>query len=369
MKYNETAEFNTPDEALNCSEMYDACKRELYQGEKDYTNLTISNYCLLFPVMVNKYDSMSFGGSRGWMAKNTNSGKYRILYNLNISQIYIKYCSNAKYFGMDYIDSDMNYTKFSLDQFKKELVEETNKLPEDLDFQKTIKKMNIDNIDGYIENIKNNLSYFKTLDSCYFNDEISRISNKYSFFEIHDLSSYKKCLYLIVLDEYKQFYVGKCVGGLKNRMRKHWLAKVIPGRQLWKGSFDYSRMKFDNFKMLDATRIFVCENIDLVLQSNSDFANSPQIECTSAFGETLFYENMDDLSKAERIVIDDCKCMFCLSDRPTLMNDPYYVEISKRYNIALSDIKLMHYLNIDEYKPLERDNEVLKMIERQRTKR
>ena len=333
-------EFETEKQALN-GEEYDAWKTDLEEDQKDYSNLIMGNYKFLYPVLVDKYSSFSPIPQKGWLCQNTDNGKYKIILNLNASQMYIKYCSNSSYLGLEYIEEDMAYSRFSLVGFEKETEEEIKKL---IEKDKWYGSFLEGHKEKYVNNIKKNLSIFNSLDKDAFNKEINRVAVKYHFREIQNMSSYKNCLYLAVLDEYNQFYVGKCVGGLKNRMRKHWVAKVIPGRQLWTGSDDFSRAKYDNFQMFDTTRLFVCEDIKTILEENAQEANDPSIVWSNTFGIKPEFEEMKDLDKAERIVINNSKCIFSLSDRVPLPGWEKYKEFSKKFNIPEEDLLIKHFL-------------------------
>ena len=130
-------------------------------------------------------------------------------------------------------------------------------------------------------------------------------------------------------------------------MRKHWTAKIIPSRHLWNGGFESSKLKFDDFKIYDTTRIFVCTDIKKIIEENYVEANDRRIEITNTFGlET--YDTMNELAKAERIVINNCRCVFCLSDRTPLMNYSKYDELEKEYGISRYDLLIKQYLRLDK---------------------
>ena len=336
----ELNEFDTGKQALN-GEDYDAWETNLEDGQKNYSNLVMGSYKFLYPVLVDKYSSLSPIPQKGWLCQNTDNGKFKVILNLNASQMYIKYCSNSSYLGLEYIKEDMVYSRFSLEGFEKETEEEISKLiKKDKWYEDFLKGHK----EKYLYNIKKNLDMFATLDKGAFNEEINRVVNKYHFREVQDMSSYKNCLYLAVLDDYNQFYVGKCVGGLKNRMRKHWVAKVIPNRQLWIGSDDFSRAKYDNFQMFDTTRIFVCDDIKKILEENAQEANDPNLVWSNTFGIKPDFEEMKDLDKAERIVINNSKCIFTLSDRVPLPGWEKYKEFSERFNVPEDELLIKHFL-------------------------
>ena len=275
------------------------------------------------------------------------------------------------YLGMEYIKDEMTYSHLNENNFITEFNAETDKyLSKYEDRQnlemiyKKYKDCFMDNSEKFINNLRINLHFFKSLDEIGFKKEVERVSLKYHFKQIDDMSSYKNCLYMAVLDEYKQIYVGKCVNGLKNRMRKHWNAKIIPNRQIWSGGFEYSRIKYDNFKLFDTTRLYVCNDIESIIIENQNEANDMRLEHDNTFGYN-YYECMSDLDKAERIVINNMKCAFSLSDRVALTTYDYYEELSKKYELSKENLLIKHYIKLDEYKPIERNKEVLESIQRE----
>lgn len=334
-------EFPTEKMALNSYNEYVVSKCEISNGDKNYTGLTIGKYFVMYPVLIYKTFS-SF--KKGWMCRILDKGKYKIVLNLNLSKLYFDNNSDSVYFGVKYVSGDLVYSKLNEKQFKEEYVNETLKIKKnDEDY------INQEKCDKAIENLHRNLNFFVSLDDSAFNKELSRIAQKYHFKEVNDISSYKNCLYILVIDEYKQFYVGKCVGGLKNRTRKHWNAKIIPYRQFWDGGCMYSRLKIDNFKMLDTTRIFVSDEIEQIILENKEIAENPKLEKANTFDYT-YYENMTSLDKAERIVINDCLCKFCLSDRTPLLLCPCYDKLETKYGINRDNLQIKHYLGVEEYK-------------------
>lgn len=359
-------EYPTEKEALDSYEEHDVSRCELIKGEKDYTGLTIGKYFAMYPVSI--FGVWSFSKKKGWMCKIIDKGTYQIVLNANLSKLYLDNNSDSVYFGMEYVSSDLIYSKLNEKQFKEEYLAETQKMKETDEWWIEHKKEYLNNCDKMVENLNNNFKYFNSLDGSAFNDELDRVTQTYHFKEVKDISNYKNCLYILVFDEYKQFYVGKCVGGLKNRTRKHWNAKIIPDRQLWNGGFECSRIKTDNFKMFDTTRIFVCEDIERIINENKDIADDPRIENTNTFG-LEYYENMTNLDKAERIVINDCLCKYCLSDRTPLLSSNLYDELETKYGISRDNLRIKHYIKFEDYHPLERTPERLEFIARMKSKK
>lgn len=329
---------------------YETYPRQLGRGEKDYSGLLMGDYIGVEPISIFNYGS--FIPMKGWIIKNRTNLMFKIVSNLVIGRMYTKNCWDKMFFGVEYVSSDNVGRKLNLNDFKKEFLDQVEKIYSRKKDKYSIDKYQeyIRDIDKYVKNVEINISTFEKLNKTAFNNEINRITTKYHFKEVDDISSFNKCLYLVVLDEYKQFYVGKSESNLKGRMRKHWTAKIIPSRHLWTGDFESSRIKFDDFKMFDTTRIFVCDDISQILKENRSEAEDRRIERTNTFGIEKF-ENMNELAIAERIVINNCKCLFCLSDRTPLMScERFYSQLEEKYKISRFDLLIKQYLGIDSLK-------------------
>lgn len=112
-----------------------------------------------------------------------------------------------------------------------------------------------------LENFDINMKYFKSLDKTRFNNEIERFKETYrEFVEVTDLNDYKDSpgIYIMVLDEYKQVYIGitRNKNGIKARIQQHWTATKKLDRLIF-GGVEQSILSIDSFKHLDTTRIFV----------------------------------------------------------------------------------------------------------------
>ena len=109
-----------------------------------------------------------------------------------------------------------------------------------------------------LDNYDKNMAYYASLDSLAFESELARfIRNHRGFRETKDLSSCEfPGAYLMVLDEFKQVYIGKTTDQIKSRIRNHWNEKFPIDRVVF-GSVDTSRLPIDCFGALDTTRVFV----------------------------------------------------------------------------------------------------------------
>lgn len=135
-----------------------------------------------------------------------------------------------------------------------------------------------------MENFDLNMAFFSKLNYADFDKYLMRFVKKNKFIETDDLNVLegKRGIYILVLDEYKQVYIGKSesAGGMKQRILSHWSKRKEFGRLL-NGRVETSILSIDSFGALDTTRIFYKElkwyqDIDecegkLVEEFNSDY--------------------------------------------------------------------------------------------------
>jgi len=111
-----------------------------------------------------------------------------------------------------------------------------------------------------------NMKYFNTLDFAEFDEYLTNFTKKHKFVEISDLTKLKGVsgVYILVLDKYKQVYIGISEAGIAERIRKHWNDKKDPERLIFGQAFN-SVLSIDSFGALDTTRIFVKTDVPLHL--------------------------------------------------------------------------------------------------------
>ena len=111
-----------------------------------------------------------------------------------------------------------------------------------------------------LQNYDLNMRYFSLLDCQEFNNALTGFFKKHrKFSEIEDLTECEKVsgYYMLVLDKYKQVYIGKS-NNMRKRIRQHWVTTkhfdctLFPMYNV-KGSC----FSIDHFRALDTTRIFV----------------------------------------------------------------------------------------------------------------
>jgi len=147
---------------------------------------------------------------------------------------------------------------FNLDIFEKD----TNKLNKEnymrLNFKNKDEEFILEQTKRIKYNFNLNMKYFNSLDKKEFNNYLSEFVKKNNLIEISDLKEYigVSGLYIMVLDEYKQVYIGLTENGIKERIKQHWNAKKEPERLIFGQAFN-SVLSVDSFGPLDTTRIFV----------------------------------------------------------------------------------------------------------------
>ncbi len=120
-------------------------------------------------------------------------------------------------------------------------------------------------------NFDMNLAFFDQIPRKSFEDALRQLimSNK-RIKQIFDLNDYKEIcgIYVLVLDEYKQVYIGQAQD-IKKRIMQHW-SKKKPFDRLIFGGVNNSVLSIDSFGALDTTRIFILETESL--DSSEKFA-------------------------------------------------------------------------------------------------
>jgi len=147
---------------------------------------------------------------------------------------------------------------FNLDIFEKD----SNKLSEQNYMNLNFKNHDNEFIEEQTKRIKYNfnlnMKYFESLNKKEFCEYLEQFVKDNHFIEINDLKDYIGIsgIYIMVLDEYKQVYIGITDNGIKERIKQHWNAKKEPERLIFGQAFN-SVLSIDSFGALDTTRIFV----------------------------------------------------------------------------------------------------------------
>lgn len=105
-----------------------------------------------------------------------------------------------------------------------------------------------------------NMAHFASLDRDEFESALqSAVASRRGMREVNDLTKWDGVpgLYIMVLDEYAQVYVGVANSstGIAKRIRQHWTRQKQFDRLLW-GAVEESILSIDSFRALDTTRIF-----------------------------------------------------------------------------------------------------------------
>lgn len=108
-----------------------------------------------------------------------------------------------------------------------------------------------------IQNYERNMAFYKSLDKNKFDKKVNAFLRKHTGFKaVEDLNAYDgECgYYLMILDEYKQIYLGTS-DNIKKRIQGHWRIQKKFDRLLF-GPVEESRISIDSFRALDTTRIY-----------------------------------------------------------------------------------------------------------------
>ncbi|PKI89875.1 hypothetical protein CW368_11970 [Actinomycetales bacterium SN12] len=111
-----------------------------------------------------------------------------------------------------------------------------------------------------LANFDLNMVHFASLDHGEFDAALQRaVTSQRGMVEVTDLTKWDGVagLYVIVLDEYRQAYVGAADAsvGILKRIKQHWTGTKPLDRLIW-GDPQTSIISIDSFRALDTTRIF-----------------------------------------------------------------------------------------------------------------
>lgn len=124
-----------------------------------------------------------------------------------------------------------------------------------------------------LENFDLHMELFANLSNDEFNSEIDRFLIKYSVFkELKNLNNVNRVpgYYMMILDEYKQVYIGTS-RNIYKRIRQHWTKNKSFDRLLFPmAAVNKSIMSIDSFRALDTTRLFVYETSE-IFSSEDEF--------------------------------------------------------------------------------------------------
>ncbi len=138
-----------------------------------------------------------------------------------------------------------------------------------------------------LKNFDLNMKYFSMLDRNRFNNILESYLTIYDVFEeVFDLNKYAKVegFYIMILDEYKQVYIGK-TEDIKKRIMQHW-SKTMPFDRILLPMYAYDKSCFsiNFFRALDTTRIFAWKNRISNGIEEELIRNFPARFCTNRIG-------------------------------------------------------------------------------------
>lgn len=106
-----------------------------------------------------------------------------------------------------------------------------------------------------MRNFDLNMKYFESLNYNDFDKKLKSFTKKNKFVEVNNLDDLVVCgIYILVLDKYKQVYIGKA-DNIRKRILNHWSKKKEFDKLIF-GRVEDSVLSIDSFGALDTTRIF-----------------------------------------------------------------------------------------------------------------
>lgn len=111
--------------------------------------------------------------------------------------------------------------------------------------------------DAALVNFDLSLAHFRSLDEDEFESALGRVlATNRKLKPVEDLQKWDgvEGTYVMVFDEYKQFYVGQS-NDVRKRIRAHWTGRKSFDRLIWGSKYD-SILPVDELRALDTTRIF-----------------------------------------------------------------------------------------------------------------
>ena len=114
-----------------------------------------------------------------------------------------------------------------------------------------------------LENFRLNMSFYDRLNKSDFDkalNQILKMKENKNLKEVIDLKDFfgVKGIYVMILDKYKQIYIGQSKRDVVARIIQHWTKKV-EFENLMIGRTESSKLRIDSFGLLDTTRIFIEE--------------------------------------------------------------------------------------------------------------
>jgi hypothetical protein len=115
--------------------------------------------------------------------------------------------------------------------------------------------------DAALINFDLSMSYFESLDADQFERALQHVLAKGRVFEpVESLPDWDGVPggYIMVFDEYRQFYVGKA-NDIRKRIKQHWSRSKSFDRLIWGSKYD-SLLPVDELRALDTTRIYAARS-------------------------------------------------------------------------------------------------------------
>lgn len=169
-----------------------------------------------------------------------------------------------------------------------------------------------------LKNFDLNLENFKKIERKKFDFALKKFLEKHKDFkQINDLKEFSKVpgYYILVLDDYKQIYIGKSIQ-IKQRILQHWSRKFPLDRCLWtpdvtigeEAIIEKSKLAIDSFFSEDTTRIFVWPR-ELVYGIEKDLINDFPEELLLNRIEGDFEKEIELFNVADKLTLEEVNAL------------------------------------------------------------
>ena len=185
-------------------------------------------------------------------------------------------------------------------------------------------------------NYDKNMEFFKQIPQDKFVSTINALieSNKNikEIFDLNDCSGIRG-IYIMVLDEYKQVYIGQA-NDIKKRIMTHW-SKQKEFDRLLCGNLNESVMSIDSFGALDTTRIFVLATDSIDFYEKDILSKFPPYLKLNRIGGGVPSDNIDILISFEELNLRSLKDL-----HNEKFAEKYAREVSVTYFVSREDCSI-----------------------------
>lgn len=176
-----------------------------------------------------------------------------------------------------------------------------------------------------------NMMYFDSLDKTIFEKSLDKQIKKFKFKKCENLNalSYQSGIYMLVLDSYKQVYIGQS-DNIKKRIMGHWNGRKSLERLIF-GDVITSIISIDSFGALDTTRIYYINTY-----------NTYELECkiVSSFDDKYLINRIaGGIGSSYTYTNDSTSAKLAVAANRKKRNFTEFIEIEKLKEVLGDDFK------------------------------